>query len=411
VFGIRAAALEIRAESAERKKAREAESARFRFKVIATGVLLAISVSLRHFMPTLAIWVAPAVFYGGMILWEVAFSRKEKRECFAHASFWALLFLTSFGTDLIPNQSIWKALTPLVGLAALTFLVWRHTDGIPMQNVESVMEAYRRADYQTALERIGKMDPSFHDRHSRYRLRALIYYRKREFDQAELQLRKGLLEQWNCRKASRLLSLLASVLIEKGQFSEANLALDGAVELDKLNGSVDRIRALVLLRQGIEPERALQYSQTALVASEDEKAAALAVRAWALAENGRQMEARTAIDHALGLPSARFKPEAAEVCYYAGRATFHNGNPIIAERYFLGSIDAEPDGVFGALARTGLRKCQQFNEAAAAPRRRREDTTPAGGQSVTLDSASLEALSAATDPAPNAVDERVEVSR
>ena len=194
-----------------------------------------------------------------------------------------------------------------------------------------------------------------------FRIRATLHYHRQEFDEAEIMIRKALVAQWDARRASQLLVLVSTVLLEKGQYGEAERALDGAAELDRLNGSVDRIRALLLLRQGLEPEKALQLSQKALVCPENEKGLALAVRAWALGENGREAEARTAIEHAWDLPSTKIsKPAIAEVAFYAGQALRYCAVSISSERYFIKSVEADPHGLFGALSSRALQNYQTF---------------------------------------------------
>ena len=360
-LGILPGGLETAAEARRRKQVRDAASKRFIFKVVATVILAIIAISTRHFFPHQPEWLGAAIFYFGMILWELAFSDKSRRECIAHASFWALLFLTSFGGDVLPSESLWKTITPLIGLVALTFVAWRHADGIPSQTMHSVMEAYRNADYAVALQRASRMDPAFNDRFGEFRMRATLHYHRQEFDEAEVMIRKALVAQWDVRRASQLLVLMASVLLEKGQYDQAEQALKGATELDHMNGSVPRIRALLLLRQGLHPEQALELSQEALVCPPNEKGLALAVRAWALGENGREAEARSAIEHAWDLPSTKdSKPQIAEVAFYAGQALRYCAVSIASERYFIKSVEADPSGLFGALSSHALRNFQVF---------------------------------------------------
>ena len=358
-LGIKPGGLETLAEATQRKKFRQQASKRFIFKVVATGFLASVAISIHHVFPRQPLWLGAAIFYCGMITWELVFSHKQFRDRAAHASFWALLFLTSFGGDVLPSESVWKTVTPLIGLVALAVVAWRQADAIPSQSMHSVMEAYRKGDYQLALERTDKIDPAFNDRFGEFRIRATIHYRRQEFDEAEIMVRKALVAQWDARRASQLLVLVSSVLLEKGQYSEAGKALDGASELDRLNGSVDRIRALLLLRQGLEPVRALELSQKALVCPENEKGLALAVRAWALGENGREAEARTAIEHAWDLPSTKAsKPDMAEIAFYAGQALRYCAVSISSERYFIKSVEADPHGLFGALSNLALQNYQ-----------------------------------------------------
>jgi tetratricopeptide (TPR) repeat protein len=169
-------------------------------------------------------------------------------------------------------------------------------------------------------------------------------------------VRKALGIQRESRRASQLLTLLSSVLLEKGEFTDAEKAAEGAVELDRLNSEADRLRALVLLRQGRDRELALQLSQKALVCDEEEKALALAVRAWALAANGKDTEARTAIDHALSLPGKQTRPELSELSFYSGKALQLTGDLDAAARCFTAAREAEPKGLFGLLAIQQLRE-------------------------------------------------------
>ena len=83
---------------------------------------------------------------------------------------------------------------------------------------------------------------------------------------------------------------------------------------------------------------------------------ALAVHAWALAANGKDNEARAAIDHALSLPGKQTRPELSELSFYAGKALQVTGDHAASARCFATAREAEPRGLFGVLAAQQMRR-------------------------------------------------------
>ena len=353
--GIKSWALEPAVEARQRKRGRDASTLRFRLLV---GIAVALSVAvilLRHFVPTQPSWYGGALFCGGLAVHEFMLTRKPWNDRLAYASFWTLLFAMGWGDEVVPHQSLWAGLTFFSATCAVGFAMLQQKEH-KEESHESVLEAFRSAEYDLALERASKIDPEHSERSAEYRVRAPVHYRKQELDSAEVLVRKALSIQRESRRASQLLTLLSSVLIEKGEFDNAQKAAEGAAELDTLNGEADRMRTLVLLRQGRDPHLALQLSQKALVCEEEEKALALAVHAWALAANGKDNEARAAIDHALSLPGKQTRPELSELSFYAGKALQVTGDHAASARCFATAREAEPRGLFGLLAAQQMRR-------------------------------------------------------
>ena len=343
-----------RLEADHSKRARARESRRFVVLTIATLALATAAISVHRVLDNEPVWLGAAIFYGGMIAWELLCSRKSWRNRLGHAGFWLLLFSTSFGADLLPNESVWKVTTPLIGVIALLLVAFRARDE-KEPTKEHVIEAYQSGAYDAALTLAAHMDSERTDRTGEYRIRALIHYRRREFDEAEILLRKALSIQWEGRRASRLLVQLSNVLVERGEYEAAEKALSGAAEMDPRNSSVERAATTLLLRRNHDAGEALGLSLRALECDDREYAVVFALRAWALAENNRPLDALQSAEHAASLFEASNKPVRAEAAYYAGRALLRCGSIPEGETMFRKSAMAEPDGLFGWLSQQALR--------------------------------------------------------
>jgi len=121
------------------------------------------------------------------------------------------------------------------------------------------------------------------------------------------------------RLRSRLLGCLGETLGDMGRYPEARQYLEAALAIGDPTGSHRETLAVLLLRQGADPRKALEWSEQAVAAGDDVfrdrrgvgfygrhiyrilRADRWSTKAWALAVMGRQAESQESIGIALEL--------------------------------------------------------------------------------------------------------------
>ena len=185
-------------------------------------------------------------------------------------------------------------------------------------------------------------------------------------EEAERVLRQALARNaagtaWMRRE---ILTHLGYVLADLGRLDDAEQCLKWALEMGDPDGAVRHVLADLRLQQGREPERALELGDEALAARKDPYVFGdrLATRAWALAQLGRNEEARAAIQEALSVLSPAL-PEATSSAHLTiGRAFLAMGLPEEAAEHFQIARDADPNGKHQVMA------VAEFEKLAAAQR-------------------------------------------
>jgi tetratricopeptide (TPR) repeat protein len=222
--------------------------------------------------------------------------------------------------------------------------------------LRSARRAMWRGDYDRALLWVTPLGPFAGD------LRARILALAGRFEPAARIFRKRAAQARTPGVRSRELSLLADTLLDQELYAEAKGCLDEAMQLDIGYGGPCNEMASWYLRQGIEPQRALELVERAIATQErafpQYTRALLPIRlvnkAWALSLLGRPHEAEATISQAL--QSARFKTAAswAFVYWTAGKAFAAMGEPAKAREHFERACKIDPHGNYGKRARMAL---------------------------------------------------------
>jgi len=121
----------------------------------------------------------------------------------------------------------------------------------------------------------------------------------------------------------------------------------------------------MLLRQGKNPEQALEYVELILDSAglgwQERQLNTRAqddywgLKAWALARLGRSSEVETAIENALKATDKTSRPDLATTHYRAGMAMQALGKQTAANEYFKRALQLDRLGRRGTLAQTELR--------------------------------------------------------
>jgi tetratricopeptide (TPR) repeat protein len=153
-----------------------------------------------------------------------------------------------------------------------------------------------------------------------------------------------------------LLGCLAESLEDQGRYEESRRCRQAAIDMgDNILGSSRHSQAELLLRQGTEPQRALELVDEAMRIAKGPVAAKVepsrsATRAWALALLGRRQEAEQAIERALLLRGDAMAGSVASTRIKVGMALAAMDQPDKALEHFRAAYDADPKGKYGARA-------------------------------------------------------------
>ena len=160
---------------------------------------------------------------------------------------------------------------------------------------------------------------------------------------------------------------LGYTMLGEGRYAEAQQALEEAIKL-RPNGAVAYSSlAEVYLRQGVEPQKALdlldrgiQYKQS----SDTQRTVDLHIfgylfanRAWALRLLGHPVEAGQALDEARKYSAVDIKPGAAGVHYRIGRVLLAGNETSEAAEEFRQARRIDPNGRYAILSDAALKEC------------------------------------------------------
>jgi tetratricopeptide (TPR) repeat protein len=164
------------------------------------------------------------------------------------------------------------------------------------------------------------------------------------------------------RKAqARALELLADALLEQGRYDEALRSYEAALHAAPGFRRPYRGMTELVLRQGHDPARALEYVENIVGPSGPtwnrwtENGQAIddywSLKAWALAELGRGAEVAPAVAEAIRKTNPKSKPDLAATWRRLGMAMQAMGRQAEADEYLKKARDADPHGRWSALAR------------------------------------------------------------
>jgi len=223
-----------------------------------------------------------------------------------------------------------------------------------------LLRSARRAmwcgDYDRALLWVTPLGPFAGD------LRARILALAGQSEPAARIFRKHAAKARTPSARASALSLLADTLLDQELYAEAKECLDQAMQLDIGQGGPCNEMASWYLRQGIEPQKALELVEQAIAAQErafpQYTRALLPIRlvnkAWALSLLGRPHEAEATIEEALRLARFRVAASWGFVYWTAGMAFAAMGEPVKAREHFELACKIDPHGNYGKRARMAL---------------------------------------------------------
>ena len=232
--------------------------------------------------------------------------------------------------------------------------------------IRAMYSPLRRADYDGALRAIRLYH--FYSPGGGVALRQsgavlLVAGRYRE---AEEVLRRAAARQATGLEQAGTLDYLGNVLMEQSRYDEAMRSFQAARHAAPGSRRPYRGMAETLLRQGKNPEQALEYVEGIVGSSGPSARGRLlsdrvqddywALKAWALGQLGRSAEVAPAIEKALKATSRKSRPDLAATYYRAGMAMEAVGNASAARDYFKRAVELDPTGRRGTLAQAALRQ-------------------------------------------------------
>jgi tetratricopeptide (TPR) repeat protein len=135
--------------------------------------------------------------------------------------------------------------------------------------------------------------------------------------------------------------------------------------------------AEMLLRQGKDPQKALQYVESIIDFAGLSRLQVKnngrpqddywALKAWALASIGRSSEVAAAIEKALEATNPKSPPDLAATHYRAGMAMQALGNVLEAKDHFRRAVEFDPQGRRGKLASAALRETNVWRARVTEP--------------------------------------------
>ncbi|MGA2347407.1 MAG: tetratricopeptide repeat protein [Candidatus Sulfotelmatobacter sp.] len=228
--------------------------------------------------------------------------------------------------------------------------------------LNSLMTAYRAADYALALEETEKLKRGGSKTPEYCFYRGALLHKLGQFVEAEAILREGLPLQPDDRFRALTYNTLAEVLMDQKRFDESIECFRNAGRAWPGRGSNLRGVAEVWLRQGDHLAEALESARQAVEidrradgmvteALDQRLGEDLGVLAWAVAANsGSLSEVEPMLTEAFRLCGTRSKPVLAQLHYHAGRAYKAIQERAKSQEHFRNASEIEPQGVFGRLA-------------------------------------------------------------
>jgi Tfp pilus assembly protein PilF len=218
----------------------------------------------------------------------------------------------------------------------------------------------RRTDYAGALRRVRFLGRWYPQSATFLYLRGTVHRFAGEYGEAEARLRESLAQRGDFSALSAALENLGRTLIGQGRYEEAAKTLAGAIEIRPEGCGPYIALAEVYLRQGLQPERALEL----LARAQENKAKSFlrrradryqwgqiwASRAWALALQGLYAEADAALEGAFQVRDPKFAPGLADLHCRAGQVMRLRGDEAGAVEHWRQAQQVDPQGEGGQWA-------------------------------------------------------------
>ena len=274
-----------------------------------------------------------------------------------------LLFIYSRHIPLLkylPSNTLWIFVAISIGYnALLKFLTNR---------------ALRRVDYDGALATVRWF--YFYNPSGMEPLRMMGHFLllAGRYREAEDALRRSLVGSHATHSYATALEYLGDALLEQGRYGEAMRSYEGALHAFAWHRRAYRGMAEMLLRQGIDPQKALEYVEKIRDLSNlswiqrQQNGNSLddywSLQAWALAACGRSSEVQPAIEKALHA-TAKHPADLAATHHRCGMALQILGNRKAAVQHLQQAATLDPHGRRGTLAQAAIRERDIWDRASA----------------------------------------------
>jgi tetratricopeptide (TPR) repeat protein len=226
--------------------------------------------------------------------------------------------------------------------------------------------ALKRGEYDLALRRLAAI-AWFSRRAPVLFLKGTVLMFAGRSAEGEGSLRQSLVGEKSPVHKSLALVNIGYTLLGQGRYNEAKQALEEGIALRPDGAVAYSTLAEVYLRQGIEPQKALDLLDKGIQYKQDSDRQLTvdlhilgylyANRAWALALLGHPAEADGALDEARKYSAVDIKPGAAGVHYRIGRVLLAEKRNKEAAEEFRQARQTDPKGVYATLSEAALRDC------------------------------------------------------
>jgi Tfp pilus assembly protein PilF len=230
--------------------------------------------------------------------------------------------------------------------------------------VKFLNAAIRRGDYAGALRIAARFHFFNPEGGMALERRGHLLLSGGRFREAEEALRRAVARLRSRPAQAHALEFLGDALLEQGRYDEAMRAYEAALGAAPGFRRPYRGMAEMVLRQGRDPARALEYIEKILApAGTPSRGRTLngrpdddywALKAWALAEMGRGAEVPPAVAEAIRHTNPKSRPELAATYRRLGLAMQAMDRQAEADDYLRKAIEADPQGRWMALAKAAL---------------------------------------------------------
>jgi tetratricopeptide (TPR) repeat protein len=317
-----------------------------------------------HWIAAYGVWL-PVAFFVVLTIVLATFSSKPAVS-FRRGGYFvlALAFCTLLFSS-VSRDARHVLMVSLVLFMVVTGFV-RYYRSTPLErkfgSLAPMMAAHRNGDFELALRLCESLSSRRIPEANADLLRSAALFQLRRLDEAE-SLLQGALGKRPSRETEALIhSQLGQVFKEEGRREDAIRSFQRSQELSPKRGGAFHSEAEIYLNGKCEPRKALELAQHAVELDRQQPAerqalslsSSLAALAWALAANGRTVEARESVREALEQTQQDSVPRVAEDYYIAGRAMLAAGDQSVATQFFRKVADLDTKGNFGYLARREL---------------------------------------------------------